>query len=93
MHAGFVEFAIERGPANPQFASNFRHLPAVMGDREADRRGLDGFQREDISRGIKQRQQTATSLLFPYSERYARDASTGTARIWLYEVQRLTTTR
>ncbi|TMK38567.1 MAG: hypothetical protein E6G56_14345 [Actinobacteria bacterium] len=41
---------------------------------------------------LTERQHTATSMLFPYCERYSRDASTGTARIWLYDVQRLTAT-
>jgi len=38
---------------------------------------------------LTERQGTATSMVFPYAERYARETSSGIARVWLYDVQTL----
>ena len=49
-----VEFAIERRAPDLQPPRDFRHLPAVMREREADDLGLDVLERTHLATAVDQ---------------------------------------
>src|SRR5262249_2929887 len=54
------QFAVQGRTPDPQAAGDFRHLPAVVRDRESDQFALDFLKRTDLSAGVQKRQRAVT---------------------------------